>query len=55
MAEVIYNEVRFTRGGTISLQRLEKMRQFLIDYGLVAKGKVPPARELFSDKFSPVE
>lgn len=39
---------RFTTDGKINRKALENVRNFVIDYGLVAKEKVPPLDELYS-------
>lgn len=50
-ARAVYNALKFSRDGKINPKALENVRTFLIEYGIVAKKKVPPLEELFTTKF----
>lgn len=52
-ARFIYKELRFTRDGKIDRQGLENVRNFLAEFGLVAREKLPPVAELYTDQFTP--
>lgn len=43
----------FTRDGKIGRKAVENIRQFMVEYDLVAKEKLPPVDNLFSAAFAP--
>lgn len=52
-ARQIYQILRFTRDGRINLRALENVRNFLMEYELVPKGKLPPVSELYTTEYLP--
>lgn len=54
-AKQVYELLDYSRDGRIKPARLEKIRSFLLQYGLLPKGKEVPLKELYTDRFVPVE
>ena len=52
-ARQIYPILRFTKDGRINPQALENVRNFLLDYDVVPKGKLPPVAEIYISQFLP--
>ena len=52
VADSIYRTgVRFNRDGKIDKRSVENVRNFLVEYGLIAKEKAPPAERLYTGRF----
>lgn len=47
----IYDRINFGKDGKIDREALENVRNFLIQYGIIAKDKAPPVAELYSRDF----
>ncbi len=50
-AKKAYEFSKFTRGGEIDVRGLENITNFLVEYGLIRKGKALPVRELYTTGF----
>lgn len=46
-----YQAMRYSRDGRIDPKAVENVRNFLIEYGILAAEKVPPAKELHTNEF----
>ena len=51
-ARQMYDVIKFTTDGKLSLKALENARNFLVEFGLVAKEKVPTLEELYTRQFT---
>ena len=52
VARTIYEAAQYSRDGRLNRSALENVRNFLIEYGLVARDKTPPVDDLFTNKFT---
>lgn len=51
-AKLVYAELRYaSKDGRISAKMVENAREFLIEYGLVPRDKMPAAKDLFTNDF----
>lgn len=53
VAREVYQGIRLSSNGRINPRQLEKIRNFVIEYKLVAKEKMPPVAQLYTNKFLP--
>ncbi len=51
LARTMYPKLRYGSEGKINVAGLRNVRQFLIDFKLVKKGKVPPLKSLYTNRF----
>lgn len=51
-AEEMYGYLKFASDGRISPTALQNLVNFLVEYGLVAKDKMPPAEDLYTRQFT---
>lgn len=51
-SRLAYEELSYSRDGKIDPRAVENMRNFTIEYGIVAKEKIPPTAELFTAEFT---
>lgn len=51
-ARAVYDALKFSRDGKIDPRAVENVTNFLIEYDMVPKDKVPPREKLFSQKFT---
>ena len=52
MANMLVKSYRLTEDGKIKKRSVENLRSFLIEYGIVSEGKIPPADQLFTNRFA---
>lgn len=50
-AKLVYNSITWSKDGRISKTALENVRNFLIEYGIIAKEKAPGLEEIFTEEF----
>ncbi len=51
VATKAYDRLSFSRDGKINRKGLENVTSFLIEYGLIKKGKAVPVNQIYTDKF----
>lgn len=52
MANMLVKSYRLTEDGKVEKRSVENLRNFLIEYGIVSEGKIPPADQLFTNRFT---
>ena len=52
MANMLVKSYRLTEDGKIKKRSVENLRSFLIEYGIVSEGKIPPADQLFTNRLT---
>lgn len=51
-ARLVYEDIAFSKDGKINRKALENVRNFLGDFGVIPKEKIPTTEELYTDQFT---
>ena len=51
-AEAVAKRLRYSEDGKINRKALKNVRKFLLDYGIIKRGKAPKTADLYTDRFT---